>query len=180
MCKEQSVDSKADWETIYKTKQPHEVSWYQREAQVSLGLIRRVAPEPTAAIIDVGGGHRRSSTASWPPAIAASRCWTCLQRRWIWRARGWVLRRPAPRGWARYIEQVRMSVKAGAYVLVATFAHDGPARCSGLPVARCTAAALHQEFGSSFRLVESTREEHVTPSGTKQAFVYCLWQVSYN
>jgi SAM-dependent methyltransferase len=75
---------------------------------------------------------------------------------------------------SRYVEQVCSSVKRGGYVLVATFADDGPTRCSGLSVIRYSADTLHQEFGSAFRLVESAREEHVTPSGTKQAFVYCL------
>jgi ubiquinone/menaquinone biosynthesis C-methylase UbiE len=50
------MDSKTHWETIYKTKQPHEVSWFQREARISLELIRRVAPQVTSAVLDVGGG----------------------------------------------------------------------------------------------------------------------------
>ena len=78
---------------------------------------------------------------------------------------------------SRYIEQVRKSVSRGGYVLVATFADDGPTRCSGLPVARYSAGALHHEFGPAFRLVESVREEHVTPAGRTQAFIYCLCQV---
>ena len=64
-------------------------------------------------------------------------------------------------------------------MLVATFADDGPTRCSGLPVARYSPDGLHHEFGSAFRLVDSVREEHVTPSGTKQAFVYCLCQMEH-
>ena len=48
--------SKDHWETIYRTKETHEVSWFQREANMSLALIRRVAPGITAEIIDVGGG----------------------------------------------------------------------------------------------------------------------------
>ena len=34
--------------------------------------------------------------------------------------------------------------------------------------------ALHSEFGASFRLVVSEREEHLTPRGVRQAFLYCL------
>ena len=83
----------------------------------------------------------------------------------------------APGDRARYVEQVRMCVKPGGHVLVATFAHDGPTRCSGLTVARYTVDGLHQEFGAGFRLVESVREEHVTPSGATQPFVYCLCRV---
>jgi len=75
---------------------------------------------------------------------------------------------------ARYVEQARHAVHVGGHVLVATFAHDGLTRCSGLNVARYTADALHHEFGAGFRLLESVREEHTTPTGARQAFVYCL------
>lgn len=75
---------------------------------------------------------------------------------------------------SRYIAQVRHAVRPGGHVLVATFADDGPLRCSGLDVARYSADALHGVFGADFQLVTSTREDHVTPSGGHQAFVYCL------
>lgn len=75
---------------------------------------------------------------------------------------------------ARYVAQVRHAVRTGGHVLVATFAEDGPTRCSGLDVARYSAAALRGEFGDGFRIVESRREEHRTPSGAVQAFTYCL------
>ncbi len=75
---------------------------------------------------------------------------------------------------ARYVDQVRRAVAPGGHLLVATFAEDGPTRCSGLDVARYSASALHGEFGPDFRLVASERELHVTPSGSQQAFTYCL------
>jgi ubiquinone/menaquinone biosynthesis C-methylase UbiE len=73
-----------------------------------------------------------------------------------------------------YLAQVRRAVRSGGHVLVATFAEDGPTKCSGLPVARYSADALRDELGRAFQLVDSTREQHVTPSGTRQSFVYCL------
>jgi len=60
------------------------------------------------------------------------------------------------------------------HVIVATFAEDGPTRCSGLPVARYDAEQLHGEFGSDFHLLTTLREEHTTPSGTHQSFRYCV------
>jgi hypothetical protein len=75
---------------------------------------------------------------------------------------------------AAYVAQVERSVRSGGHMLVATFAEDGPTRCSGLPVARYSAAALHDEFGPAFELVSSAREQHVTPTGERQAFTYCL------
>jgi len=74
----------------------------------------------------------------------------------------------------RYVAQVKRSVKAGGRVLVATFAEDGPTRCSGLPVQRYSADTLHSEFGPDFQRVASERETHVTPWGAQQAFTYCL------
>lgn len=74
----------------------------------------------------------------------------------------------------RYVAQVRHALRSGGYTLVATFAEDGPARCSGLEVARYSADALHTEFGDAFRLVTSQRHTHRTPWGAEQAFTYCL------
>jgi SAM-dependent methyltransferase len=73
-----------------------------------------------------------------------------------------------------YVEQVHRWVKPGGYVLVATFAEDGPERCSGLKTARYSADSLHAEFGEAFQLLENRREEHRTPTGGAQRFVYCL------
>ncbi|MBX9929852.1 MAG: class I SAM-dependent methyltransferase [Gemmatimonadaceae bacterium] len=78
---------------------------------------------------------------------------------------------------ARYIAQVRSAVRAGGFVLVATFADDGPTRCSGLDVARYAPSELHREFGDAFALIESHRELHTTPTGAQQAFTYCLCRV---
>jgi ubiquinone/menaquinone biosynthesis C-methylase UbiE len=74
----------------------------------------------------------------------------------------------------RYIEQVRRAVRPGGLVIVATFAQDGPARCSGLDVARYSPAQLHAQFGAPFALLQSHRELHITPSGATQAFTYCV------
>lgn len=48
--------SQEHWEHVYRTNDPTRVSWYQPEPRLSLDLIRRVAPDLAAPIIDVGGG----------------------------------------------------------------------------------------------------------------------------
>ncbi|MBT9136999.1 MAG: Ubiquinone/menaquinone biosynthesis C-methyltransferase UbiE [Firmicutes bacterium] len=72
-----------------------------------------------------------------------------------------------------YVETVLRSVRPGGHVIVATFAEDGPLQCSGLPVMRYGPNELHAEFGSPFSLIRHEREEHHTPFGTVQKFVYC-------
>lgn len=72
-----------------------------------------------------------------------------------------------------YVERVMRAVRPGGHVIVATFAEDGPDKCSGLPVMRYQPETLHAEFGDAFLLVEHEKKAHHTPSGTVQQFVYC-------
>lgn len=74
---------------------------------------------------------------------------------------------------AAYVAQVRRAVRPAGHVIVATFAPDGPDHCSGLPVVRYAPEALLAQFGAAFELIEHRREEHLTPSGAIQRFVYC-------
>lgn len=73
-----------------------------------------------------------------------------------------------------YVRAVLNAVKPGGLVIVATFADDGPTRCSGLPVMRYSPEDLHAEFGAPFQLLRHERETHLTPGGNEQRFVYCL------
>jgi len=77
-----------------------------------------------------------------------------------------------------YVRNVAWAVKPGGHVIVSTFGPEGPEKCSGLDVMRYDAASLHQEFGSRFRLVESSKELHETPFGTKQQFLYCYCRLA--
>ena len=51
------MDSQTHWERIYGNKAPDAVSCYRPHLEPSLELIRRAAPDPSASIIDVGGGE---------------------------------------------------------------------------------------------------------------------------
>ena len=78
---------------------------------------------------------------------------------------------------AAYVRQVAHAVHPGGHVIVATFGPEGPTQCSGLPVLRYGPDALHDEFGSAFRLVEHRSELHRTPKGAVQQFTYCYCRV---
>lgn len=76
----------------------------------------------------------------------------------------------------KYVQQVRHALKPGGHLIIATFAPDGPERCSGLTVARYDADTLQAVLGHVFELQESRRETHQTPFGTEQHFVYARFQ----
>jgi len=75
-----------------------------------------------------------------------------------------------------YIERVKHAVKPDGHVIIATFAEDGPMQCSGLPVMRYSADTLQVEFDDVLTLREHAKEEHNTPFGTTQRFVYCYFR----
>ena len=79
-----------------------------------------------------------------------------------------------------YVRAVLRAVKPGGHVIVATFAQDGPEKCSGLPVVRYSADGLHAQFGAPFTLLRHEREEHHTPAGAVQKFIYCMCRKESN
>lgn len=77
---------------------------------------------------------------------------------------------------AAWRRQLLAALRPGGFVVLATFADDGPEKCSGLPVCRYSEAGLQAELGEAFELLESRREVHRTPGGNEQRFVYGLFR----
>jgi trans-aconitate methyltransferase len=73
---------------------------------------------------------------------------------------------------AAYVTRLRLAVAPGGQVIIATFAPDGPEKCSGLPVQRHDSESLAAELGPDFALVETRSETHHTPWHTTQAFQF--------
>ena len=79
---------------------------------------------------------------------------------------------------AAYVHQVKRILRPGGVLILATFALDGPERCSGLSVSRYGETSLLKEIGRDFDLVESGYETHGTPSGHAQQFLYCVLKLT--
>lgn len=75
---------------------------------------------------------------------------------------------------AAYRATLAAGLKPGGWLVMATFAADGPERCSNLPVHRWSPEALADELGPQFVLQESGREEHRTPWNAGQPFTWVL------
>jgi SAM-dependent methyltransferase len=72
----------------------------------------------------------------------------------------------------KYVDLARRTVPEGGHLIIASFADDGPKRCSDLDVCRYNAGSMAAELGPGFSLVREAREAHTTPSGSPQAFFY--------
>jgi len=73
-----------------------------------------------------------------------------------------------------YIAALEAATEPGATAIMATFALDGPEKCSGLPVQRYSPQTLAARLGRSFRLIDEARETHRTPGGSEQHFSYAV------
>jgi len=72
----------------------------------------------------------------------------------------------------RYVDTLSRAVSAGGSAIIATFAPEGPEKCSGLPVCRYDARQLCELLGAGFDCRSHRSEVHTTPSGNAQSFTY--------
>ena len=107
----------------------------------------------------------RASDAHW--LVADATTWEPTRTYDIWhdRAAFHFLTEEPDR--AAYVVRLRQALKIGGHAIIATFALDGPGKCSGLPVERYNAPRLVQTLGSGLRLLRSERDEHATPWGAR-------------
>ena len=75
-----------------------------------------------------------------------------------------------------YVATLHAALRPAGTAVIATFAIDGPERCSGLPVRRYSPAALAGVLGDEFALVRTATEDHRTPAGQTQRFLYCRFR----
>lgn len=108
--------------------------------------------------------------------VADITAWQPSRVRDVWHDRAvfHFLTDPADR--QAYHRALASGLAPGGLLVMATFAPDGPERCSGLPVVRYDAASLSAELGPQFRLVQSWGEQHATPGGSSQSFSWCVFR----
>lgn len=120
-----------------------------------------------AAKVRIGGA---ASTVDW--IVADATTWRPAKTWDVWHDRAAFHFLTDPLDRAAYVERLRSAVAPGGHVIIATFAPDGPEKCSGLPVQRHDSASLSAELGPEFDLVETRSETHRTPWHSTQAFQF--------
>ena len=75
-----------------------------------------------------------------------------------------------------YVAAAADSISANGYLVLATFAPDGPEKCSGLPVFRHSKDSLAEVFADHFNLEWASERVHLTPSGGQQNFTVCRFR----
>lgn len=194
------------WEQVYGSKDSRETSWFEPSPETSLLMIDRTGLTAGSRAIDVGGGASSLvdhllqrgfevavlDIADKSLAVARARLGVKAEQvRWIatditswqpttqfdlWHDRAvfhFLTQHAQRRG---YVAALEAALRPGGWLVLATFAPDGPEKCSGLPVQRWAAPDLARELGASFELVYSEQSLHSTPGGASQAFTWALFR----
>lgn len=111
-----------------------------------------------------------ASTVDW--IVADVTTWQPAKTYEVWHDRAAFHFLTDSRDRAAYVERLRSAIAAGGHVIIATFAPDGPEKCSGLPVQRHDSASLSGELGPEFELIEARSQTHQTPWHSTQAFQF--------
>ena len=189
------------WDSVYASKQAEELSWTQADPALSLALIREVCP--SGRVIDIGGGtsplaarllengytaavvdisqaaikiarDKYGDRIEWLVADVTSM--PALGEYTLWHDRAVFHFLVDAGDRAAYVALLKRTVPAGGHAVIATFALDGPEKCSGLPVRRYDGPALQVELGPEFRLMKCVPETHATPWGKPQSFQYSVFE----
>lgn len=200
-----NIGKKAHWEKVYETKEPHEVSWTQEVPKTSLEMIHSFPIDRSAKIIDIGGGDStlveflleqgfENITVLDISAKALEKAKARLGDRaqlvtWIvsditqfqpettydvWHDRAVFHFLTEQEQIEKYLNIARKATVG--YLTIGTFSENGPEKCSGLAIKQYTEDTLSSVFASNFKTLTSKRENHITPFGTEQNFVFCSFQ----
>lgn len=132
-----------------------------------------------ASVLALDIARRRVEGAGYPPdavewAAADVLGWQMSHRYRLWHDRAvfHFLTDGADR--ARYRERAVAALEPNGYLVIGTFADDGPTRCSGLPVCRYAPAELADQFAPDVDLLIAARDQHRTPWGAPQPFTWVV------
>lgn len=200
-----SSENKNHWENVYETKNPDQVSWTQKRPGTSLELIRSLGLGKEAKIIDIGGGDSNlvdflleegyeNITVLDISAKALEKAKKRLgdaahKVNWIatditafeptesydiWHDRAAFHFLTTPEQVSKYVDIAEKNITG--FMILGTFSKNGPTKCSGLDIQQYDELSLKEIFEAGFEKINCITEDHTTPFGTTQNFVFCSFK----
>jgi SAM-dependent methyltransferase len=99
-----------------------------------------------------------------------------LRRYYLWHDRAVFHFLTDERDVRKYLDVLRTALIPRGHFVLATFGPEGPDRCSGLGVQCYSIEKLTDLLQEDFELRTYELEDHSTPTGTVQQFLYSWWQ----
>ncbi|GGE46407.1 class I SAM-dependent methyltransferase [Actibacterium pelagium] len=192
------------WEKVYQTKPEDAVSWFQADPALSLELVQKYAEpgDPIVdvgagasrlvdqlvsaelgpiTVLDLSEAALRVSqvrlgaaaegvtwiatdVTEWDPQIAYQ----------VWHDRAVFHFLTDTQDQEKYLSRMDAALQPGGVAIIATFALDGPEKCSGLPVQRYSGETLEHRINAfapdRFKRLGTQDVVHETPFETNQRF----------
>ena len=200
-----NLDRKKHWETVYETKSPDQVSWTQEIPKTSLAFITSFRLARSAKIIDIGGGDsmlvdhllnegfenitvldiserslekaklrlgEKAKNVTW--IISDILDFEPTETYDIWHDRAAFHFLTTKEEIEKYKSIVAKAVQS--YLVIGTFSENGPLKCSGLEISQYSEENLSSTFEKHFEKIETVLEDHETPFGTTQNFLFCSFK----
>ena len=200
-----NLERKKHWETVYETKNPNEVSWTQEIPGTSLAFIKSFGLAGSAKIIDIGGGDstlvdhllnegfenitvldiserslekaklrlgEKGKNITW--IVSDILDFKPTETYDIWHDRAAFHFLTTEEEIEKYKSIVAKAVQS--YLVIGTFSENGPLKCSGLEISQYSEEKLSSTFEDHFEKIETVLEDHETPFGTTQNFLFCSFK----
>lgn len=197
------------WDTVYKTKNPNQLSWTQEVPKTSLDFIHSFGLTKTAKIIDVGGGDSKLVDCLLEEGFEnitvldiSSQALKKVKKRLGDKAKkiNWVVSditefKPDmtfdlwhDRATFHFLTSKDRTAKymntvrkaVAGFLTIGTFSDEGPKKCSGLDIRQYTEETLTAELKDGFDKIRCVTEDHVTPFATTQNFLFCSFKRHLN
>lgn len=198
---------KNHWETVYKTKNPNQVSWTQKIPQTSLSFIKALNLPQNASIIDIGGGDSklvdflldRGFTNISVLDISTKALEKAQERlgekaklvQWIesdiidfepkTKYDLWHDRAAFHFLTSETDKNKYLEIvhkSVSGFLILGTFSEKGPKKCSGLDIQQYSEESLTAMMKNGFEKLHCITEDHTTPFETVQNFLYCSFKKS--
>lgn len=75
-----------------------------------------------------------------------------------------------------YVKTAKNYITENGFLIIGTFAKDGPEKCSGIEIKQYSKEDLTNRFETSFKKLNCQEIAHKTPFGTIQNFVFCSFK----
>lgn len=204
------TDRQAHWDGVYGARSEDELTWFETTPSLSLELVRTHlqpgdplidigagASRLVDALLDEGFGPltvldisgaalavsrqrlgARGDDAAWIEADVTR--WQPDRPYAVWHDRAVFHFLTDAEARAAYARVMAEALRPDGVAIIATFADDGPEKCSGLPVVRYAPEELAQELDrlapGRFEMVSAQRHLHITPKGNRQSFQYSAFR----
>lgn len=76
----------------------------------------------------------------------------------------------------QYLLTANRGLSQKGYLVVGTFSENGPKKCSGIEVRQYSERSMTKHFQTYFERIKCILEDHLTPSGNIQNFIFCSFK----